>query len=58
MNERHKKVAVQIYLKTFEMLEDILENYALVHLIKEYEHETGLELNDAKAYYQQLEKAA
>ena len=46
-----KKVAVQIDLKTFEMLEDILENYALFHLMKECEHEAGLELSDAKAYY-------
>ncbi len=58
VNERHKKVAVQIDLKTFEMIEEILENYALVQLMKKDENGAGLGLEDAKAYYQTLEKAS
>jgi hypothetical protein len=48
VDEQNKKIAVQIPIETFEKLEEILENYALVQLMKE---------NEAKTYYNQLEKA-
>jgi transcriptional regulator of met regulon len=57
VNEQNKKIAVQIPIKTFERLEEILENYGLVQLMRENEAEEVLGVNEAKAYYGQLEKA-
>ena len=56
VNENHETIAVQIDIKTFEKLEEILENYALVQLMKETEEEPALDLDKAKLYYQHLEK--
>jgi len=57
VNEQNKKIAVQISIETFEKIEEILENYALVQLMKENEGEETLSMNEAKTYYTQLEKA-
>ena len=56
VDENNKKIAVQIPIETFEKLEEILEDYALVQLMKENEGEETLSINEAKAYYEQLEK--
>lgn len=56
VDENNRKVAVQIPIETFEKLEEILEEYALVELMKENEGEEMLGINEAKAYYDQLEK--
>jgi hypothetical protein len=57
VDENNRKVAVQIPIETFEKLEEILEDYALVELMKENEDEEMLGINEAKAYYDQLEKS-
>ena len=57
IDEQNKKIAVQIPINTFEKIEEILENYALVQLMKENEGEEALSINEAKAYYDKLEKA-
>lgn len=57
VDEQNQKIAVQVDIETFEKIEEILENYALVQLMKENEGEDTLELNEAKAYYQTLKKA-
>jgi hypothetical protein len=57
VDEHNRKIAVQIPIQTFERIEEILENYALVQLMKENEGEQVLGLNEARAYYDQLEKA-
>ncbi|MFQ5708214.1 MAG: hypothetical protein ACE5HO_12225 [bacterium] len=57
IDESNKKIAVQIDLQTFQKIEEILENYSLVHLMKENEGEDTLDLNQAKVFYQALEKA-
>ena len=57
VDEQNRKVAVQIPIETFEKIEEILENYALVELMKENEGEEIFGLNEAKSYYNQLEKA-
>ena len=58
VDEADRKVAVQIDFETFEKIEEILENYALVQLIEANEDEPPLALEEAKTYYQQLEKAS
>ena len=57
VDEHNRKIAVQIPIETFERIEEIIENYALVQLMKENEGEELLGVNEAKAYYDQLERA-
>lgn len=57
VDEQNRRIAVQIPIETFEKLEEILENYALVQLMEENEGEKTLGVQDAKSYYDQLEKA-
>jgi hypothetical protein len=56
VDEQDKKIAVQIPIKVFDQIEQLLENYGLVQLMKENEGEETLSLHEAKAYYNQLEK--
>lgn len=57
VNEQHETVAVQIDIHTFQKIEDIFENYALVQLMQNSAEEPALDLYDARQYYEQLEKA-
>ena len=56
VDEDNHKVAVQLDIDTFEKIEDVLENYALVQLINADESET-LSAEEAKKYYETLDKA-
>ena len=56
-DENNKRIAVQIPIQTFEKLEEILENYGLAQLMEENEGEDTPSGEDAKSYYDQLEKA-
>ncbi len=55
VDEDNHKVAVQLDIDTFEKIEDVLENYALVQLINADESEV-LGIEDAKKYYATLDK--
>jgi hypothetical protein len=52
----NKKVAVQLNIKTYNKIEEILENYSLYKLMEEPDEEP-LTLQEAKAYYKKLKKA-
>ena len=56
VDEHDNKIAVQIPIKIFEKIEEVLEDFSLVQLIKENEGDEILSLHEAKAYYDQLEK--
>jgi hypothetical protein len=56
-DEQNRRIAVQIPIQTFEKLEEILENYSLYQLIEDNKDDEILNLQDAKAFYNQLEKA-
>lgn len=56
VDEDNQKVAVQLDIATFEKIENVLENYALVQLINGDESE-AMTLEDAKKYYATLDKA-
>jgi RelB Antitoxin alpha helical domain len=58
VNERAKKVAVQLDIKTYEKIERLLEDYVLADRIKENREEDRLELNEAKSFYTCLKKSA
>lgn len=56
VDEDNHKVAVQLDIDTFEKIEDVLENYALVQLINADESES-LGIEEAKKYHATLDKA-
>ncbi len=55
VDEQNNRIAVQIDIDTYTKLEDILENYALVQLMKE-EIEERLEIREAQEFYKNLPK--
>ncbi len=57
VDEHNKKVAVQLDITTFEKIEETLENYALVQLMKENEGEEKLKGVEARDFYNTLDKA-
>ena len=57
IDENNRKIAVQLDLKTFEKIEEILENYGLVKLMSSGDADEALDYADAKAYYDKIEKA-
>jgi hypothetical protein len=56
VDDENRKVAVQMDIATFEKIENVLENYALIQLINADESET-MNIEDAKKYYAALDKA-
>lgn len=50
-------MAVQLDIETFQKLEELLENYGLVKLMKEVESDEKLSIHEAKGYYNKLPKA-
>jgi hypothetical protein len=55
-DEKKRLVAVQIDIKTYEKIEQVLEDYALVQLIDENNPEEYLSLNEAKEYYEKIRR--
>lgn len=55
-DENNRAVAVQLDIKTFERIEQLLEDYALGQLIEENEPNDTLSLNEAEEYYKKLKK--
>lgn len=56
VDENNRKIAVQLDIATFEQIESILENYALVQLMDADQSET-LSVEEARKYYATLDKA-
>jgi len=56
VSDDNQKKAVLIDIKTFEKIEEILENYGLAKFMEEVEEEESLSLKDAKKYYSSLKK--
>ncbi|MFO7823462.1 MAG: hypothetical protein R6V72_05945 [Cyclobacterium sp.] len=56
VDEDQKKVAVQIDIADFEKIEQLLEDHALGKLMEENDSAENLDLKEAKAYYDQLNK--
>ena len=56
VDENNNRIAVQLDINTFEKIEEILENFALVQLIKESEKEEKFSVNEAKDFYKSLDK--
>ena len=56
VDESNRKIAVQLDMKTFEKIEEILENYGLVQFMLSEDSEETLDLDQARSYYKSLEK--
>jgi hypothetical protein len=56
VDEKNNKIAVQLDIGTFEKIEEVLENYGLLKLIKEGEADEKFVLAEAKAAYKTMEK--
>mgnify|MGYP001607274001 FL=1 len=54
VDERNRKIAVQISIETFQKIEQVLEDYALAQMMMEVEGEPALDLERAKCEYQKL----
>ena len=54
LDESQKPSAVQIPIKEFERLEEIIENYGLAKLMDEVKDDERLSVKDAKKYYQSV----
>jgi len=57
VDENNQRVAVQLDIGTYQKIEELLENYSLVQLMKENEGSEILDLPKAKTYYSRLKKA-
>ena len=53
-DENEVPIAVQIPIKDFNMIEEILENYGLAKLMEEAKEERLLSLTEAKEYYNNI----
>ena len=51
VDEKNKKVAVQILIETYKKVEEVLEDYALGQYISEVKDEKSLSLAEAKKFY-------
>ena len=58
LDEHNKRVAVQLDISTFEKLEQVLEDYGLAKLIDISEEDEALDLEQARRYYDTLDKAS
>lgn len=58
VDDKNRKVAVQIDINTFEQIENILEDHGLFKLIQEDSKKEYLNLNEAKEFYKGLDKAS
>jgi len=54
IDENNRRIAVQIPIEDFEKIEQLLEDYALFHLMKENQESELLDQADAETYYKQL----
>ena len=54
LDEDERPFAVQIPIKEFERLEEVIENYGLSKLIDEVIEEEGLSIEEAKTYYKSI----
>jgi len=56
IDENNEKVGVQLDIETFQKLEEIMENYALYHLMQENLDDDLLDIKSAQEFYATLEK--
>lgn len=55
-DSQNRKVAVQLNIKTYNKIQEILENYGLYRFMEEAAGDEPMTLDDAKAHYKKLRK--
>ena len=55
VDDKNRKLAVQLNIETFEKIEEVLENYALYQLMNENNDES-LNISESKTFYKRLIK--
>ena len=56
LDENQKPIAVQIPIKEFQRLEEVIENYGLAKLMDEVAGDDQLSLQEAKGLYRSLKQ--
>ena len=56
LDENQKPIAVQIPIKEFERMEEVIENYGLARLMDEVADDEQLSVQEAKHFYRSLKK--
>ncbi len=56
IDKNQKPVAVQLDIKTFKRIEEVLEDYALAQYMKETKDDVKLNIDEAKTFYKKLVK--
>jgi hypothetical protein len=56
VDENHKPIAVQIPIKEFERMEEVIENYGLAKLMDEVADDEPLSVQEAKHFYGSLKR--
>jgi len=56
LDENQKPIAVQVPIKEFERLEEVIENYGLAKLIDEVADDEQLSVHEAKSLYRSLKQ--
>ncbi|HUX59833.1 MAG TPA: hypothetical protein VMV32_00865 [Ignavibacteriaceae bacterium] len=56
-NEKNRKIGVQLDISTYLKIEEVLENYGLVQLMKGNEGKETLDGKKAKEFYKKLDKS-
>jgi hypothetical protein len=56
VDENEKPIAVQIPIKEFERIEEVIENYGLAKLMDEVAHDEQLSVQEAKNFYEALKQ--
>lgn len=54
IDKQKNPIAVQLDIKTFKRIEQVLEDYALGQYMKEADDDEKLNVSEAKAYYETL----
>ena len=57
VDDENHKITVQLDIETFEKIEEIMENYGLAQLMTDEEEDEALEIQQARDFYEALEKA-
>lgn len=56
IDKNQKPVSVQLDIKTFKRIEEVLEDYALAQYMKETKSDEKLNIEEAKIFYKKLIK--
>ncbi len=56
VDKKNKPIAVQLDIKTFKRLEEVLEDHALSKYMQQVENDEKLNLEEAKAFYKKTKK--